>query len=359
MDKSTDTRYEMSLSLKKEKGKLDVVHLTHLTNLDSIYHLRLGFSSLASRPQSSSSSNWYLYFMSPITLWFAIFTWFYGQTFVAERNAFKMLNLQTWVIPRFRSQYQKKGQRETLNKLIEDAILEAERSGVKVLSLGLLNQGDKLNKYGEIYIKNHPNLKIKIVDGSSLVVAIVVNSIPKEATQVLLCGKLNKVSYAIANALCERGVKITTMYKDDYEILQSRISIDFKKNLIFSESYVAKIWLVGDRFNETEQKMAPKGTLFIPCSQFPPKKLRKDCFYHITPSMEIPSSLLNVHSCENWLPRRVASAWRIAGILHALEDWEVNECGDMMFSIQKIWQASLHHGFRPLKINTPMLKFIN
>ncbi|MED6135845.1 hypothetical protein PIB30_050447 [Stylosanthes scabra] len=270
-------------------------------------------------------------------------------------NVFKMLNLQTWIIPRFHLQYLNKGQRETLNKLIEDAILEAERGGVKVLSLGLLNQGDKLNKYGELYIKSNPNLKIKIVDGSSLVVAIVVNSIPKEATQVLLCGQLNKVSYAIANALCQRGTKITTMYKNDYEILQSIISTDFKKNLVFTGSYTAKIWLVGDQLNEDEQKMARKGTLFIPYSQFPPKKLRKDCFYHVTPSMEIPSSLLNVHSCENWLPRRMVSAWRIAGILHALEGWEVNECGDMMFSIQKIWLASLRHGFRPLKINTPCL----
>ena len=54
---------------------------------------------------------------------------------------------------------------------------------------------------------------------------------------------------------------------------------------------------------------------------------------------------------QNWLPRRVMSAWRIAGILHALEDWSVNECGDFMFSIEKVWQASLQHGFRPLKNN--------
>ncbi|MED6112690.1 hypothetical protein PIB30_063821 [Stylosanthes scabra] len=236
--------------------------------------------------------------MWPITLWFAMLTWFYGDTFVVERNAFKILNLQTWVIPRFHSQYMNKWQRKTLNKLIEDAILEAERSGVKVLSLGLLNQGDELNKYGELYIKSNPNLKIKIVDGSSLVAAIVLNSIPKEATQILFCGKLNKVSYAIANALCERGIEITTIYDDDYEILKSRISTDFKKNLALPGSYAAKIWLVGDNLNEVEQKMAPKGTLFIPFTQFPPKKLRKDCFYHITPSMEIPSSFLNVHSCE-------------------------------------------------------------
>ncbi|RZC02591.1 Protein ECERIFERUM 1 isoform B [Glycine soja] len=316
MDKTTDTTYE--IALKREESSPDVVHLTHLTTPESIYHLRLGFASLASRPQSST---WYLSLMWPLTLWSILVTWFYGQTFVMERNAFKMLNLQSWVIPRFHV------------------------------------QGDSFNKYGELYIKRYPELKIKIVDGSSLVVAIVVNSIPKEASQVLLCGKPNKVSYAIASALCERGTKVTTMYKDEYDKLQLRISNESKKNLVFPGSYTAKIWLVGDQCDEVEQKKAPKGSLFIPISQFPPKKLRKDCFYHSTPAMIAPPSLVNVDSCENWLPRRVMSAWRVAGILHALECWKVNECGNVMFSVEKIWQASLQHGFRPLKIT--LYSFLN
>lgn len=60
---------------------------------------------------------------------------------------------------------------------------------------------------------------------------------------------------------------------------------------------------------------------------------------------------------QNWLPRRVMSAWRVAGILHALEGWNVNECGNVMFSVEKIWQASLQHGFRPLKIT--LYSFLN
>jgi aldehyde decarbonylase len=99
VDKASDTLYEKSL--KKEEGTPDVVHLTHLTTPESIYHLRLGFSSLASSPQSSE---WYLYFMWPFTFWSVLVTWFYGKTFVLERNSFNMLNLQSWVIPRFHVQ---------------------------------------------------------------------------------------------------------------------------------------------------------------------------------------------------------------------------------------------------------------
>ena len=50
--------------------------------------------------------------------------------------------------------------------------------------------------------------------------------------------------------------------------------------------------------SEEEQLKAAKGTVFIPFSQFPPKKLRKDCFYGSTPAMITPASFKNIHSCE-------------------------------------------------------------
>jgi aldehyde decarbonylase len=69
-------------------------------------------------------------------------------------------------------------------------------------------QGEEFNKNGELYIQKYPQLRIKLVDGSSLAVAVVLNSIPKGTTQVFLRGNLTKVAYAIANALCERGIQV-------------------------------------------------------------------------------------------------------------------------------------------------------
>lgn len=46
------------------------------------------------------------------------------------------------------------------------------------------------------------------------------------------------------------------------------------------------------------------------------------------------------------------SASRIGGILHALEGWNENECGNMMFDIERVWKASLDHGFRPLTMTS-------
>ncbi|RDX58509.1 Protein CER1-like 2 [Mucuna pruriens] len=233
--------------------------------------------------------------------------------------------------------------------MIEEAILDADKKGIKVLSLGLMNQGEDLNVYGGLYVSRHPNLKVKIVDGSSLVVAIVLNSIPKGTTQVLLMGKLNKVAYALAFTLCQQRIKVATMYKDDYVRLKSLFN-NFESNLIIAKSYTHMTWLVGDNLTEEEQLKAPKGTLFIPYSQFPPRKYRKDCSYHCTPAMLIPSCVENVHSCEDWLPRRVMSAWRIAGIVHSLERWSEHECNCTMYNIDKVWHSTLKHGFQPLTI---------
>jgi aldehyde decarbonylase len=50
------------------------------------------------------------------------------------------------------------------------------------------------------------------------------------------------------------------------------------------------------------------------------------------------------------------SAWRVAGIVHALEGWNEHECGYTMSDIDKVWQASIQHGFKPLVI-TAQSKF--
>ncbi|KAG5538797.1 hypothetical protein RHGRI_019370 [Rhododendron griersonianum] len=356
MDKSTDTLYETSLRRPDESP--DVVHLTHLTTPESIYHLRVGLAALASRPYTSK---WYLWVMWPWTFWSMMVTWIYGRTsFVVERNVLGHLKLQTWAIPKYNIQYFMHWQRESINNLIEDAILEADERGTKVLSLGLMNQaslaiypdmitGEELNKSGELYVRRHPELKVKVVDGSSLAVAVVLNTISKQTTQVLLAGTFSKVASSLALALCQRGIQVFVLYEDDYKKLKASIGTGAASNLVLAKTYAIQTWLVGDGFNEGEQLKASKGTLFIPFSQFPPKRMRSDCLYYDTPAMVTPKSLENVDSCENWLPRRVMSAWRIAGIVHGLEGWNVNECGNMMFDIDRIWEAALRHGFHPLK----------
>ncbi|KAH7525258.1 hypothetical protein FEM48_Zijuj06G0206000 [Ziziphus jujuba var. spinosa] len=194
-------------------------------------------------------------------------------------------------------------------------------------SLQEIYESEELNRYGGFYVEKHPKLKIKLGDGSSLAVAVVLNNLPEGTTQVLLIGKLTKIA---------------TVNEDEYLKLNKSLNTNSScaNKFVLSKWSSQKIWLVGDEFSEEKQLKASKGTIFIRFSQFPPKKLRKDCFYHYTPAMVTPTSLENLHSCENWLPRRVMSAWRVAGIVHALEGWKEHECGDIdtiSNNVDKIW----------------------
>ncbi|KAK0580624.1 hypothetical protein LWI29_004252 [Acer saccharum] len=134
-------------------------------------------------------------------------------------------------------QYLLKWQRESINSLIEEAIREAEGKGSKVLSLGLMNQGEELNKYGGLYVQRKPEMKMKVVDGTSLAVAVIVNSIPKGTTQVLLRGKLTKVAYALVFALCQKGLQVVTVCEDEHEKIDKSFSSKSVSNLILSKSF--------------------------------------------------------------------------------------------------------------------------
>ncbi|OAY64616.1 Protein ECERIFERUM 1 [Ananas comosus] len=334
MDKSSDDLYESSLKGKEEAP--DVVHLTHPTTLQSIYHLRLGFASLASRPYNSK---WYMLIMWPISSVSMLLTWIYGSSFTVERNTLKKLKLQTWAIPRYNFQYGLKWEKEAINDLIEKAILEADQRGVRA---------KELNGSGELYIEKHPKLRVRIVDGSSLAAAVVLKSIPAGTNEVLLAGNLSKVARAVAAALCQKGVQVIMTRKHEFKMLKGQMTEKAANYLVFSRNYTTKVWLVGDGLEHEEQKRAPKGARLIPYSQFPPKKIRNDCSYYTTPCMKIPETLQNMHSCENWLPRRVMSAWRAAGIVHALEGWDVHECGETVQDVEKTWSAAIRHGFLPV-----------
>lgn len=73
-------------------------------------------------------------------------------------------------------------------------------------------QSEELNAYGGLYLKRHPQLNIKIVDGTNLAVAVVLNNIPIGTTQVLLRGKISKVASAIALALCQKGIQVIIFF---------------------------------------------------------------------------------------------------------------------------------------------------
>ena len=100
VDIDTESCREKSLDRKEESP--DIIYLTHLVEPESIYQIRLGFSSLASKPQTSFA--WYLRMLLPVTIFSRLITWYYGKAFVVERNVFRNRTIQSWVVPKHRIQ---------------------------------------------------------------------------------------------------------------------------------------------------------------------------------------------------------------------------------------------------------------
>lgn len=53
---------------------------------------------------------------------------------------------------------------------------------------------------------------VRLVDGTSLAAAVVIDNIPKGTNQVILAGKISKVARSVVAALCKKNVKVRTSY---------------------------------------------------------------------------------------------------------------------------------------------------
>jgi aldehyde decarbonylase len=101
MEKSSDEVYEGALKIKEETPYF--IHLTHMTTLQSTYHLRIGIASIASKP--SDDSVWYAWMIWHVAWLSMILAWVYGSSaFVIERLQMKKFKMQAWAIPRYNFQ---------------------------------------------------------------------------------------------------------------------------------------------------------------------------------------------------------------------------------------------------------------
>ncbi|KAL6912360.1 hypothetical protein ACP4OV_001165 [Aristida adscensionis] len=347
-DKSSDELYERALHGHGDEAarRPDVVHLTHLAAPASLLHLRLAFASLAANPlrlvtAAAAAAP------SPAAALASLLLG--GGAFRSEAGRLGGLNVETWVIPRFTSQYMSKEGVHAVSRLIEKAVSDAEASGARVLTLGLLNQAQELNRNGELYVMRNPSMKTRIVDGTSLAVAAVLHMIPQGTNDVLLLGNPSKMSFVLASALAERQIQVEVADEELHDCLTRQLRPELQEHLLLSRGYyTSKVWLVGDGVKDEEQRKAQAGVHLVPYSQFPPEMVRDDCVYHSTPALLVPDAFQDLHACENWLARRVMSAWRAAGVVHALEGWDAHECGaGGATGVDKAWRAALAHGFRP------------
>ncbi|KAH1117192.1 hypothetical protein GLYMA_17G069100v4 [Glycine max] len=262
---------------------------------------------------------------------------------------------QTWVVPRCGFQYFLPFATEGINNQIEQAILRADKIGVKVISLAALNKNESLNGGGKLFVDKHPNLRVRVVHGNTLTAAVILNEIPQDVKEVFLTGATSKLGRAIALYLCQKKVKVLmlTLSTDRFQRIQKEAPPENQSYLVQVTKYQAaqncKTWIVGKWITPREQYWAPRGTHFHQFVVPPILSFRKDCTYGDLAAMRLPEDVEGLGCCEYTMDRGVVHACHAGGVVHSLEGWSHHEVGAIDVNrIDLVWEAALKHGLRPV-----------
>ncbi|XP_006845484.2 protein ECERIFERUM 3 [Amborella trichopoda] len=330
----------------------DFVFLGHVIEFDSALHVSFLFRSISSMPcvfRPILLPTW------PVVFVVMLFMWASATTFLISFYTLRDRLHQTWVIPRFGFQYFLPFAKDGINKHIEDAILSADKLGVKVISLAALNKNEALNGGGIIYVQKHRNLKVKVVHGNTLTAAVILNELPNGVKEVFLTGSTSKLGRAIALYLARKGVRVLmlTLSQERFQIIQKEAPVEYQKNLVQVTKYQAgqncKTWIVGKWILPREQKWAPSGTHFHQFVVPPILRLRRDCTYGKLAAMHLPDDVEGLGTCEYTMGRGIVHACHAGGVVHLLEGWTHHEVGAISVDrIDLVWEAALKHGLKPV-----------
>ncbi|CAA0826889.1 Protein ECERIFERUM 3 [Striga hermonthica] len=351
-ENSWDAHRINSLNSGKNGRVPDFVFLAHAVDLSSGMHAPFVNRSMAALPYCTRI---YMLPLLPLSFLVMLIMWAKSKTFLISYYNLRGRLHQTWSVPRFGFQYFLPFAAEGINNHIEEAILRANRLGVKVISLAALNKNEALNGGGTLFVNKHPDLKVRVVHGNTLTAAVILNEIPQNVTEVFLTGATSKLGRAIALYLCRKQVRVLmlTLSTERFRNIQKEAPADCQKYLVQVTKYQAaqncKTWIVGKWITPRQQNFAPSGAHFHQFVVPPILHFRRDCTYGDLAAMRLPDDVEGLGSCEYTMERGVVHACHAGGAVHALEGWTHHEVGAIdVDRIDLVWEAAMKHGLKPV-----------
>ncbi|KAL6189160.1 hypothetical protein ACLB2K_040550 [Fragaria x ananassa] len=350
--KSWELHKEMSLKAGINGNVPDFVFLAHVVDLTSQMHVPFVFRSFASNPFSFRLFQVPFY---PSGILVCLAMWAWAKTFLITFYNLRGRLHQTWAVPRYGFQYFLPFALDGINNQIEQAIIRADKLGVKVISLAALNKNEALNGGGTLFVNKHADLRVRVVHGNTLTAAVILNEIPKNCQEVFLTGATSKLGRAIALYLCRRKVRVLmlTLSTERFQKVQKEAPAEFQSYLVQVTKYQAarncKTWIVGKWITPREQRWAPSGAHFHQFVVPPIFHFRRDCTYGDLAAMRLPDDVEGLGSCEYTMDRGVVHACHAGGVVHFLEGWTHHEVGAIdVDRIDLVWDAALKHGLKPV-----------
>lgn len=342
----------------RRKGREHVVpesvFLPHGVDFASLLHAGLVGRTFSSYPREHS--RWFTYPFIPLLCVASLPAWFWAKPYLVSHYTLKGVKQQTWGTPTYGFQYFIPSLHKRINKLLEEAILEADRMGVKVLTLGALNKNEALNGGGLLFVEKFKDLKVRVCHGNTLTTSVLLHELAEDVTEVFLTGSTSKIGKAIALYLCKKHVKVLmlTASEERFDAVVKEAPKECRQYLVRATKYQAgqncKTWIIGKWAGYHAQQRAPPGTHFHQFTLPPIIHFRKDCVYHDSVGIRLPEKLVQgVNSCEHTMPRYTVHACHAGGLVHALEGWQHHEVGAVdVDQLDVVWEAAMKHGFTPV-----------
>uniref|UniRef100_A0A1J3JD27 Protein ECERIFERUM 3 n=1 Tax=Noccaea caerulescens TaxID=107243 RepID=A0A1J3JD27_NOCCA len=344
--------WELQKKIRVDAGERkrvpEFVFLAHGVDVMSAMHAPFVFRSFASMPYTTRL---FLLPLWPFTAMVTLGMWAWSKNFLFTFYNLRNNLCQTWAVPRLGFQYFLPFATQGINNHIENAILRADKIGVKVISLAALNKNEALNGGGTLFVNKHPNLRVRVVHGNTLTAAVILHEIPKDVKEVFLTGATSKLGRAIALHLCRRGVRVLmlTLSIERFQKIQKEAPVEFQNYLVQVTKYNAaqhcKTWIVGKWLTPREQSWAPAGTHFHQFVVPPILSFRRNCTYGDLAAMRLPKDVQGLGTCEYTMERGVVHACHAGGVVHMLEGWKHHEVGAIdVDRIDLVWEAAMRHG---------------
>ncbi|CAN6449649.1 unnamed protein product [Victoria cruziana] len=279
----------------------DFVFLAHMVDLHASTHSPFVVRSFSSQPFRTNLLMMPLWAVALIVL---PLMWAWAKHFTVTFYCLRDRLLHTWIVPRYGFQYFLPFAKDGINRHIEQAILHADKIGVKVISLAALNKNEALNGGGTLFVQKLPNLRVRVVHGNTLTAAVIIHEIPKDVKEVFLTGATSKLGRAIALYLCRKGVRVMMLTRstERFQAIQKEAPTECQKFLVqVTKCQVAqncKSWIVGKWLSPKEQSWAPTGTHFHQFVVPPVLELRRDCTYGKLAAMRLPDDVEGLGHCE-------------------------------------------------------------
>jgi sterol desaturase/sphingolipid hydroxylase (fatty acid hydroxylase superfamily)/predicted amino acid dehydrogenase len=362
----------------KAERKPDFVLLIHAGYMTSILYSLSEFPTFA--PMMKLTHKYqhqpWMYFLYPILLFLSTYWGYFEKGYHNEEvfdftlnkkdTPFKSAIGSTWIVRNLGAHYLIKSYQKIIISRIENAILEAQKSGVKVVGLGNFNKAEWINHGGLDIVKN---LKDKLTStyishGDTLSAAVVYqygmwlkeNNYWKKS--VFVTGATSKIGRALCLQLIKQNIRVVmyTQVRPRFDEIASEADPSLRHLLVFCNDinggkdcdlwYTGKMLPKGKELLNAIPKHATVVNFSVP-DPLTPKLLaqRPDLLHLDSGLLKYDTNVMDPKF--TWLlPQGNIYACLGGCIVHSVMGIEEHEIGAVKIEdMDKYWNAALNLGF--------------